>query len=154
MGQKGGKFWVDRIREQSKDLEPKQRRGTERKGENNTKTRRWRVREHGRRGKSNSTAKETTLLWRTTQGVLLQYRKTGPSRCLYARWHKIAWHWNRIYPADTELLTATTHRALWLPLHCIRLHVALRLPLCLTSTRIVGSEPVENTDACARNSTM
>lgn len=41
MGQKGGKFWVDRIREQSKDLEPKQRRGTERKGENNTKTRCW-----------------------------------------------------------------------------------------------------------------
>jgi len=149
MGQEGGKFWVGRIREQSKDLEKKQRRGTERKGENNTKTRRWGVREHRRRGKK----KETALLWRTTQGVLLQYRKTGTNRCLYAPWHKIAWHWNRIYRADTELLTATTHRALWLPLHSIRPHVTLRLLLCLTSTPIAGSEPVENTDVCARNST-
>jgi len=58
MGQQG----VDRISEQSKDLGKKQSRGTERKGENNRKTRRWGVREHGRRGKSNSTAKETALL--------------------------------------------------------------------------------------------
>jgi hypothetical protein len=32
--------------------------------------------------KRNSTAEDTALLWRTTQGVLQQYRKTGTNPCL------------------------------------------------------------------------